>query len=262
MSKFLIFFYSAMLFTQTEVWIVGSVHFPTKTLNADTILELFKKINPDLILLESDHSNFNEDFTFKRSYDENEWNASVAYKKINPKVKFRPFEIEGRNSIRVDLGIEGHNPIFNQIYDLYDQNKLTKSQHEIWARFVVLADSLDLVGKKSLGIINSAETNNLVQERQFYQYYKVLEIVNTHPYFETMEIKKTNRSHTGRSFFQTYRDFELKRNHQMLQNILKQIKNVDADRVVVITGFYHKFYLENELRYYQESYKFKLKMFD
>ena len=65
---------------KTELIIIGTTHFPTKQINKDTIYSILESLKPDIILMESDMTNFNSDFTFKNTYDENEWNAIVKYR--------------------------------------------------------------------------------------------------------------------------------------------------------------------------------------
>lgn len=45
----------------------------------------------------------------------------------------------------------------------------------------------------------------------------------------------------------------------MAQNILKQIKLHPNKRIVVLNGFYHRYYLIDELKKYQTEYNFLVK---
>ena len=45
----------------------------------------------------------------------------------------------------------------------------------------------------------------------------------------------------------------------MTQNILEQIKLNPHKKIVVLNGFYHRYYLIDELRKYETDYDFMLK---
>ena len=48
----------------------------------------------------------------------------------------------------------------------------------------------------------------------------------------------------------------------MAQNILKQIKLNPNKKIVVLNGFYHRYYLIDELKKYEADYGFTLKFLD
>ncbi|RYG19088.1 MAG: hypothetical protein EOO07_07565, partial [Chitinophagaceae bacterium] len=122
--------------SKTELTIIGTVHFPTKQINKDTIYAVLENLKPDLILMESDMTNFNSDFTFKSTYDENEWNAIAKYKSNFKNTLFRPIEFEGRNNYRKEQGIQNPDVVLIEINDLDSLNKLSEKHKKIWARFI------------------------------------------------------------------------------------------------------------------------------
>ena len=112
----LLFSWSFVAFSQkmgikkTQLYVIGTVHFPTEKITADTIFNVLLKIMPEVILMEAGSQNFNNDYSFKKTYHENEWNACIKYKTYFPKADFRPYDIEQRNNKRKQLGINGNNP--------------------------------------------------------------------------------------------------------------------------------------------------------
>ncbi|MEO8770216.1 MAG: hypothetical protein ABI402_09035 [Ferruginibacter sp.] len=154
----------------TQLYIIGTVHFPTEKINADTIYRTILKIKPDLILIDAGSKNFNNDYSFKKTYDENEWNACIRYKTNFPKTDFRPYDIVQRNEKTKQLEINGNNPATAFIFQKDFSNELIKIQSEIWKRYTYLNDALNYYSDKTLKEINCQVTDNLVSERQFYQY--------------------------------------------------------------------------------------------
>jgi len=245
---------------KTDLTVIGTVHFPTKNINADTIYSVLEKLKPDVILMESDGSNFNPDFTFKKTYDENEWNAVLKYKTNFKQTLFRPIEFEGRNDYRKQNGIQNVDVVFNEINTLDSLNKLSEKHKKIWNRFVELANSLEEQSNSSLKEINSAAVENLVRERQFYQYQKLKEIVDENAEFDKIKVETpTKESISLRELYMRYCYFEELRNRTIIDNILKWKAQYPNKNIVVLIGFYHKYYLINELKWKQKSNDFELK---
>jgi len=246
-----------------ELYIIGSVHSPTKNVNADTITTILERIKPTLILIEADHHVFDENYDFKKTYDGNEWNAILRYKKSHPNTKFRPFEIEDRNQLRKEIGIYSEAGfIYNKIYDLDSLNILTSSQSRIWNRSMFLSDSLSLIDNQMIQQLNSEATDNLVEERQFYSYKKIKEIVDKQKLFSERKIPGSNGdSLTVKEYFKRYSNFEQLRNYKMSENILKWIRETEEKKIVVLVGYYHRFSLINHLKYKQKDVGFEIKQF-
>ncbi len=235
---------------ETELIILGTVHFPTKSVNTDTIYSVIKKVRPDIILLELDSSFFTNNFQLKQLYDENEIQATDKYIKENKNCLIRPFDFEGRNKYRVEMGFLNSDKVIKLLNVMYYTNNLNKAESSIWKYFQRLTDSLDLISKKSLDTINSMTTDNLVCERQFYQYKKLKEIINSKEEFLNA-FEKSNRGDTltYREIFNRYAYFEELRNRVMVDNILKFIKQNPRKRILVLTGFYHRYFLLTELNF-------------
>ena len=59
-------------------------------------------------------------------------------------------------------------------------------------------------------------------------------------------------------FIPIHMDYWDTRNRAMAQNILKQIANHPNKKIVVLNGYYHRYYLIEELKPYQAEYEFVL----
>lgn len=245
-----------------ELIVIGTVHFPTKNINKDTIYTILENLKPDIILMESDMTNFNSDFTFKNTYDENEWNAIVKYRNNFPTVLCRPIEFEGRNEYRKQNGIQNPDLVLNEINVLDSLNILSEKHKKIWLRFIELSNDLNELDNKSLKEINSISTENVVKERQFYQYQKLKEIADENEKFTKLKTQTVNKdSISFRELYDRYCYFEELRNRTMIENILKWKNKYPNKKIVVLTGFYHKYFLVNELKWKQKENNFELKEF-
>lgn len=244
----------------TELTIIGTVHFPTKQINKDTIYSVLEDLKPDIILMESDMTNFNSDFTFKNTYDENEWNAVVKYRANFKNTLVRPIEFEGRNKYRKENGIQNPDVVLNEINVLDSLNILPEKDKKIWSRFIDLSNSLNELDNKSLKDINSMSAENLVRERQFYQYQKLKEIVDENAEFATLKVETAAKDSISlRELYRRYCYFEELRNRTIIDNILKWKDKYPNNKIVVLIGFYHKYFLINELKWKQKDYNFELK---
>jgi len=242
----------------TEVIVIGTIHFPTTYINSDTIYNAIQKVQPDIILMEAGSSNFNKDGSFKNTFDENEWNACIKYIKMYPKTSFKPFDIEGRNEIRKTLGINGNNPFFDYV-DLQDSlKKLSQHDKLILNRFRLLNLLCDTICDGSLKTINTIATDNILHERQFYIYHRFMEIANK---MDTLKNIRLNNDSSISLFEYNKRwsNFELRRNFEMTENILRYISKYSGKKIVVLVGFYHRYSIVETLKLYQSKYNFRIK---
>jgi pheromone shutdown protein TraB len=246
-----------------ELIIIGTIHFPTKQINKDTIYSVLENLKPDIILIESDMTNFNSDFTFKNIYDENEWNAIVKYRTNFKNILFRPMEFEGRNNYRKENGIQNPDVVLNEINVLDSLNILSEKHKKIWHKFIELSTYLNELENNSLKEINSISTENLVRERQFYQYQKLKEIIDENDEFAKLKTRTTSKeSISFRELYKRYCYFEELRNRTIIDNILKWKNKYPNKKIVALIGFYHKYFLINELKWKQKEYNFNLKEYN
>lgn len=249
---------------KTELIVLGTMHFPTEQINADSIYEVLKKVNPDYILMEIDSSFFNADFTFKKTFDENEYNAVIKYKKEKPFVKIRPIEFEGRNEYRKSIGIFPEASLaFRKLNKLHNEKLYLPEEQKIWDKyehFWALADSLD---NGNLRAINNKEADKVIDSLMYYQYSELLKITNTRTEFQDeglIDAKKDTI--TLKEYYKIWSEFEgTNRNNALSNNILNVIKQNPNNTFIVLTGFKHRFYIIKTLSGKQKENNFKLKEF-
>lgn len=249
-SLILIFISLNHALAQPKVVVLGSVHFPTQKVNADSIYSILQKFQPDIILLEADSTNFYDDFTFKHLYDENEYIATVRYKMKNPLVNIRPIEFEGRNSYRKSIGIYPEaGPVWQKLNQLNNEKKFNKEEQKIWDELAYLDSVASAYKNASLQGINQPKIDQIINNLIISKYLSIKKIVDTNPIFaESKLIDAKKDTVTMRQYFALWANFEGNlRNNAIANNVMKQIKLNPGKKIIVITGFYHRPFILNKL---------------
>nr|WP_321234295.1 hypothetical protein [uncultured Psychroserpens sp.] len=247
----------------TKVIVLGTVHFPTKQVNADSIYNILKAVQPDLIVMEADSSVFNSDFTFKKTYDENEYNAILKYIKDEPTVMIRPMGFEGRNAYREKIGIYSEAGfIYNAMYDLFDDGKLSEEHELILNRFDELWEELERYKDTNLVSINQPKVDRLIDSVNSYQYIKAKEIVDSRDEFYYKILGADKDSVTLKSYFKKWVNFEgTQRNDALATNLIKIIEAHPNKTIIALTGFKHRSYIITKLKKKQKTLSIDLKEF-
>jgi hypothetical protein len=172
-------------------------------------------------------------------------------------------EFEGRNNYRKENGIQNPDVVLNEINVLDSLNILSEKHKKIWHKFIELSTYLNELENNSLKEINSISTENLVRERQFYQYQKLKEIIDENDEFAKLKTRTTSKeSISFRELYKRYCYFEELRNRTIIDNILKWKNKYPNKKIVALIGFYHKYFLINELKWKQKEYNFNLKEYN
>ncbi len=255
---------SFCLAQQTEVTIIGNIHQPVPNYNANTLYNILTKIHPDFLLQELDSSFFDSDFQFKENPTENEGIASARYIAQYPATKMRPFDFEGRNEYRKEIGSRPTDGLTIDLLDsLYNQNLLSKRQSEIYKTYEGLLEPLMVAASKSLEHFNNSKTDSICAQRQYYQYTMLPKIINVREEFSNQFHTKPNGEKISyQEGFQLACNFWDLRNQTMAKNILKIANNNKGKRIVVLIGFMHRYYIISELkRLISHNRNIKLKEF-
>jgi hypothetical protein len=244
-------FLSISVSAQTTVVILGTAHFATSSMNADTLYNMICRIRPDVILPELDTSLMDVDGNYKGKALKdtgNEHRASLKYKEINPNVTFREFDIAYRNAYyRQHNTFVNENKSFNSIDSLFRNGLLSNENIDIISKLYKLNDSLNHMYNSPLKVLNSITYANLARDREFWLYKKVPEVFQS-----TVAVNKWY------AFVKEDADFWDIRNHAMISNILGYIDIFKGKRIMVLTGAMHKYYLTDGLVPKEGEYKFKL----
>jgi hypothetical protein len=242
-------FISCINKSQSEVSILGSVHFSTDSLNADSIYQVLLGFKPDIILTEIDEDKMYQDFTYKNLYNENEIISIIRYKINHPNVLIRPIEIFKRNEKRKEIGIFSEaSEVFQNLNRLDNKGLFTTKEQLIWNRFADYWDIADEIGRSSLSVINSTDSDIVIDSLMNYQYLKLGEIINNNPIFEDRLIKDSHGDPISlKKYYELWADFEMRRNLAISENALSYIRDNPEKRIIISLGFKHRFYLKKFL---------------
>lgn len=244
---------------KTKVHIVGTLHNETEGVKRNDLLGLIDRIAPSVILMEADTKScekvlnrtdyFLQLMNFYSGKTNMERSVILKYKNKYPLIKVLPYEWEERDAFHHKHNIRsGHSEMNNAIFQLYNQGKLNKKESKIAKDFFDINNKLNAIERTGdLMDLNTASTDRIIAVRQHYSYTEMKNIVEQRPELaEFLEFSKINES---------YWDM---RNKAMVKNILKQIQLHPGEEFVVLTGFYHRYYLLKELKKYKDQYNFEV----
>ncbi len=248
---------------KTELVLLGTVHQPVKHFNADSLYTILNSIQPHLILFEVDSSFFTADFRFKKSWYSNENVATTRYIDSHD-IDVRPYDFSGRNDYRRRIGSRPTDGLALQLLDsLYQANRLDTSAQNVYARFLRLSASLDSCAMTGAAGFNNPGTDSIAQQRQQSQYDDVLRIIQDEPLFSsTFFVKPAGDSISYAEGYKRASAFWHLRNRTMAQHILQYVDLYKGKRIVVLNGFFHRYYLRSLLLPEQGKHSFVIKDFD
>ncbi|MBG8555945.1 hypothetical protein [Hymenobacter guriensis] len=231
-----------------QVVIVGTVHKATRRFTPDSVARILQRVQPDLILVELDSSFFTADFELRRPSRENEALGVALYRQQHP-VPMRPFDYEGRNDFHRQHGLlTKPGEVLALLDGLYKQRRLTPAQGTILDRYYQLTDSANRTSARTPYAINQPAVYALIARRQHMQYQELNAVVQARP-----ELAEYH------AFYQLNADFWDTRNQAMAAHILTHIRQHRAQRIVVLVGHFHKYYLLRELAARQQAEGFELR---
>jgi hypothetical protein len=222
----------------TEVFIIGTVHYETDNFTGDSLYNMFTKIKPDLILLESDASYFTEDFKVRPGYENiaNETRAVTKYI-INNEVLLRPYDLEDRDRFLFNTNRRRtEREFFENLADLYEEGRLESKVALLTNALVNNMDEAQAMTFSTPFEINHERNREIIERINYYDFEAVSEIIKDTPDLKDYE-----------SYWKEVHDFWILRNNAMVDNIKKYINEYPGKRIIVLCGFAHKPYLLNGL---------------
>jgi len=247
---------------RTELVLLGTVHQSVQNFTPDSLYNILLKINPDLILFEVDSSFFTKEFRFKKTWESNENIATVKYMN-NFDVDVRPYEFTGRNEYRIKIGSRPTDGIALELLDsLYRNNQLGALNASIYQKFLEANDSLSSFAYLGARAFNNSKADKIAQHRQEFQYKELMKIINENPIFSnTFYVKNDNDSISYAEGYKRAAEFWDLRNSTMSKNILHFVEEYKGGRIVVLNGYYHRYYLNFLIKPRQDELNFIVKEF-
>ncbi|MBK8551227.1 MAG: hypothetical protein IPL53_09280 [Ignavibacteria bacterium] len=222
----------------TELFIIGTVHESTEAFNSDTLLNIFNKIKPDVILVECDTSYMTPEFKLKEDieYMFPETIAITEYSKNNP-VKLRPYDINGRDVFLDDPERQSYQyNFFNEIYTLNENKEFEPDAQTLYDKIQSMTVLAGEMSNARASYINSAEGSSGIDTINYYTYDGMKKLIEQTPVLSKYE-----------SYWKDEYEFTNKRNETMLKNILRFKEKFTGKRIIVLCGFAHKNYLKRNL---------------
>lgn len=223
-----------------EVCIIATNHDIKPHFNPHILDSVLRQIKPDLILVELDSTFFTDDFyfdTIRRPYLVIPESSSVEtittynYKKKNPEVDIRPYDISNRNDFYRQNDYFNMKPAMYQ--DIFKHASSGSVSGRDYRDFMQLAVSLHCINNlniSSLSELNSESTTNFT----FLQ-----NLVYMNSAINLTESIDSLKKYEG--FAKWQKDFWEARNSRMIENII--LLSEGYERTVVLTGNLHKYNL-------------------
>ncbi|WP_055444578.1 hypothetical protein [Lacinutrix himadriensis] len=247
----------------TEIIIIGTLHKPEANFNAEILFHILEDVQPDFILQELDSSFFTSNFKHKKAPTSNEGMASKKYIEKYPSTKLRPYEFEGRNEYRINIGSRPTDGLTTKLIDSLNKAELLSvTEAEIYNKYKALLKPLIVFASKSPENFNNASTDSICAERQYYQYKMLTKITNKRNEFATrFHTKPNGKKISYRNGYQLAGDFWDLRNQTMAKNIMRIAEQNPEKKLVVLCGFMHRYYILRELKKLTKGKNILLKEF-
>jgi hypothetical protein len=260
----LVLFLTVNLFfsqNKAEIYIIGNIHDSVPNYNPQILSAILDKIKPDIIMHEVDSEGMKEYETMS-DLKGNEITASNIYTKKHPGTVRLPFDFEGRNQYRKDKGMVPTDNLAVKLIDsLYKTKSLKPEEIKIYEGFLSSTQELMKTAALSPENFNNKTTDKLSEKRQDSQYHELLKITEKRPEFATHFVTKPNGEKISyREGFKLMSGFWDLRNQTMASNIAKAADKNPGKRIVVLTGFLHRYYLIKLLNKMNKN-KFVIKEF-
>jgi len=244
-----------------EVCVIGTHHNITNACNPRVLDSVLRIIKPDLIFVEMDSTFFTHDFyydTIQRPYlidpelSTVETITTYHYKKMNPEVDLRPYDISNRNDYYRQNDYFNIKPAMYQ--DIFKYASVDTVSERDYRDFMLLAVSLHCINNlnlSSLAALNAESTTSMTFLQNMIYMNSAINLTESIDSLKKYE-----------DFAKWQKDFWETRNSRMIENII--LLSEGYERTVVLTGNLHKYHLvlglsanklEIELKEFWEYYE-------
>jgi hypothetical protein len=239
--------------------VLGTTHAPHANLNLDSLYAALEMLKPDVILFELDSIRLPQlrrapglrqalQVALGGAAPENEGQAVRKYVRWHPATAWQPYEWNRRDAYHQQYGIlTKPDEVLQRLSQLRAARQLAPWQLRILNSYNSLNARLNKLALLPLDSLNTATADSLAARRQRTQYQLIGKIVATHP--ALMEF---------RAFYRINEAYWGIRNRAMARNIAAWLVRYPRKRLVVLTGFNHRYYLLRELRPRQQALRFTL----
>jgi len=234
----------------TKIFVIGTIHYSTNNYNSDTLLNILKIVEPDVILVECDSSYMTADFQLKEDV-QNSFLETRAITKFlrNKNVELRPYDITGRDLFLNDQNRKtSEYNFFKDVDALYRSEKLNNESIGILNKILSMMNISQEMTNSSASYINNGEGSRKIDTINYYSYVGLDKLIKATP-----ELSPYN------SYWENEHGYWKKRNQTMVMNILDFKKQFAGKKIVVLCGFAHKNILKKALIEKANEDKFSVK---
>ena len=228
------------LYAQGKISVLGTVHAPTKYITKDTLLKVLDKFKPDIILMELDTSLMDEKGRFKVDPKKMSLESIVAdyYKQNHPEVQLAGIDVANRNSYYKSHDTFNRENKMGKIVDsLFKNNMLNDTSWFLTSSLRSASQILNNYGYLSLKEINSVNCMKAASIRQDLLYNKQVQMVRNNDGLKNWY-----------TFAKENADFWDLRNRTMVGNIINFSNKYPSKKILVLTGYFHKYALVDGLK--------------
>ena len=145
---------------------------------------------------------------------------------------------------------------------LYSADVLSNQYKIIYQEFLNISDTLNAFAYQGIRAFNNAKTDSIAKIRQHYQYKGLLNIIDNYPIFATTYlVKKDGDSISYAEGYKRASHFWDLRNQAMTKHILHFIEEYKGAKIVVLNGYFHRYYLNALIKPHQDTHNFIIKEF-
>ena len=244
----------------TEVYIVGSMHVETNNIKRDDFYTYISQVSPSIILYENNTQTVDRmvnrtDFLNQMMSSFTKGNkvesfVTHRYLKYHPECKVLSYDWEERDQFHFKHNYRKNmGKLIGKALELNREKALSNQETKIMRDYNEISQKLNKLGNsKTVYDFNNPIADSLLRVRQEYAYNKI-------PTF----LKSKELSDDLKKFLPVHMSYWDIRNMEMVKNIVNQIKKNPNERIVVLTGYYHRYYLIDELKKLEEKLNFSVK---
>ena len=222
---------------KTEIVIVGTVHSETPNYRIQDLVNILKRVKPDVILFEMPADMMTSSFEFKTILKDSPEQQAVMEYVRQTGAKIRPYDIEGRNAFYQRSDFNSQDKRCNsELLDFAYKNKLNSKAQMIFETIIAANNKSLKILKSDPELINSFESDSAINERYWLIHQGIPEIARLTPGL-----------HSCAPFWDLSRAEWIHRNNRMVENIKKYSIEFAGQRLVVICGYEHRYYLRSHL---------------
>jgi len=222
---------------KTEIVVIGTVHKETQNFRIQNLIGILKRVKPDVILFELPAEMMTPSYEFKTMFKDSLAQDAVLQYVRESGAKIRPFDIDGRNAFYERTNYFAQESRCNQeVQKAFNTKQMDSEAARIFSLAMTAYEKNIRIGQSDAAAINSFSSDMITNERHWLIHQGYAEIVRLTPELKGCE-----------GFFDLNRAYWIRRNNQMIANIKKYSTEFQGQRLVVICGFEHRYYLRSHL---------------